>query len=458
MVRRGVGGFGETIVAESTASGHAALAVVRLSGEKAFAIAEGVAGTLPPPRVLRLRSLKGAGGRPIDHAMIVAMPGPRSYTGEDIVEFHTHGSPLVVQALLGRCRELGARHAEPGEFTERAFIGGRMDLLQVEAVADLIAAESEADREFALLQSTGEFSSLVRDVTMRVEKVVADWRAAIDFSDYLDDEEITTDHYLELEAIEKLLRGWRNEADGRARGGRSVVLCGPPNAGKSTLLNAWMDDERALVDAEPGTTRDPIEVSVNVGHHRFSLWDTAGLRVASDHLEERGVALAKRRIVEADFALWLSPTDAMRWPDESFDRAVLRFGGKHGGVVLTKTDLVTSSELAELEQEVRRRGWGYLGAVSAPSSKGLSTLRDQVYRTLDPTVVGAGRIAYRRRHLEAIDEALSALDRLHGAAEAPLDVKTSELERVIHALGRLLGRDVEGALLDRIFDEFCIGK
>ncbi|MCA6297399.1 MAG: tRNA uridine-5-carboxymethylaminomethyl(34) synthesis GTPase MnmE, partial [Phenylobacterium sp.] len=295
----------DTIFAPATAPGRAAVAVVRLSGPRAGEALSALAGRRPAPRRAAVRKLKDAVGRVLDEALVLWMPGPASYTGEDSAELHLHGGPAVVAGVLEALAGLGLRLAEPGEFTRRAFENGRLDLAQAEGVADLIEAETEAQRRQALDQLDGALGRAREAWRSDLVEALALFEAAVDFPD----EDLPEDVAARARpAIERLLTALKSALEGveraeRVRDGYAIALIGAPNAGKSTLLNALSRREAAIVTATPGTTRDVIEVTLQLAGYKVILADTAGLRDTLDEVEAEGVRRARRRAEAADLRL-----------------------------------------------------------------------------------------------------------------------------------------------------------
>jgi tRNA modification GTPase len=430
----------DTVVACATPSGVGALAVVRLSGPQALAIGQKIAAGTRCSHQLVLGRIFSLDGELLDEGMIAEMHRPRSYTGEDSVEFYLHGSRAVVSAVIECCIEHGARLAGPGEFTMRAFLNGRIDLTQAEAVADLIASESDMERQTALRQLKGSFASRVNELIEALEGVLADWRAALDFPEYPTGEGLIDTHWPVLMGAEQAIRElWSQGKIAKLK--RSMVLCGAPNVGKSTLLNAWMGEERVLVDATPGTTRDPVEVVFQKDACRYSLWDTAGIREA-DGLEARGIAMALERARQADLCLWLVTPINPVWPPEELALAV----------VGSKADVATAQMRQMIEEEAARRNLPFLGWISGVSKEGVAELQQHLSAGM------GGGSGLRERHLEALRVALDHLEKTGQAYDLPLDLRAMELELSIKSLAGILGRDVDSEVLRKIFAAFCIGK
>lgn len=413
-------------------TGHGgAVATIRLSGPLSLQIAESLANALPPPRQAGLRRLR-QGGDLLDEALLVTFPAPHSFTGEDVVELSIHGGRAVVAAVSKALVALGARPAEPGEFSRRAFENGRMDLLQAEAMADLIAAETENQRRQALEGHLHDSCLAWRE---RLRHLLAQQEALIDFPDEDLPPEVD-------EALLAGIRSLRGEMQGallaapaaeRLREGLEFVILGPPNAGKSTLLNALAGEEIAIVSDHPGTTRDAVGVRVDLGGVPVRLTDTAGLRETSDEIEAEGVRRAKARAEQADFVILVSgPASAFAAPPGG--AGVLR--------VRTKADLVKD----ELEF-----------CVSAKTGQGIEALRarlaDEALALTDRQ--GAAALA-RPRQIACVRDTMIALDMALSLEEPEL--RGEELRTAARALARLAGGIGVEEILDAVFSGFCIGK
>jgi tRNA modification GTPase len=443
----------DTIVAPATASGGA-VAILRLSGPEARRIGQALAPRRDAGLSHRLvrAAVRGADDAVLDDALVVEMHGPRSYTGEDVVEVHLHGGVAVTEAVLGRVLRLGARHAQPGEFTLRAFLNGRMDLAQAEAVADLVGARNEAARAAAVTQLAGGVSRRVEGVIETLEGVLSAWRAVLDFPEYPTGDAPTAAQAETLRETLAVVRRLADTARVDVDRGFRVALTGAPNVGKSTLLNAWAGHERVLVDDAPGTTRDPVDLQVGSGAHAWWVCDTAGIRDAADGLEGRGVRLSLERAGAADLVLWLVAVDAPTWPTVAWPRLML---------VGSRADLGDRAGRDALAAAAGERGHRIEAWVSGKTGEGVDDLRHVVARRMLQEAPGTGQtVVVRRRHVEALracEDALAAV--LHGLENrATLDILGLDLEEAARRLGTILGRDVDGAVLDRIFADFCIGK
>ena len=455
-----------TIFAPATAAGRAGIAVIRLSGPDTAAALEALAGDLPPPRRAsrrRLRAPEGAGdgpGEPLDDALVLWFPGPASYTGEDAAELHLHGGRAVVAAVLAALGALpGLRPAEPGEFTRRAFEAGKLDLTAVEGLADLVAAESEAQRRQALRQLDGALAALYDGWRGALLHSLAHLEAAIDFPD----EDLPADiagsvaHNIKYVGDAISLHIDDDHRGERLREGLFVAIVGAPNVGKSSLLNRLARRDAAIVSSLAGTTRDVIEVQLDLGGLPVVLADTAGLRekadlgeragAAHDPVEAEGMRRALARAAAAD--LKIAVFDAESWP--ATDARTREMVDGDTLVVVNKTDLCALPDAGA--SLAGRPAW----PLSCLDGRGieafLGALGEAVAERLEPTGTAA---LTRERHRAALTECALALARFPAATAVELGAE--ELRLSTRALGRITGRvDVE-ELLDVIFAEFCIGK
>ncbi|WP_127901343.1 tRNA uridine-5-carboxymethylaminomethyl(34) synthesis GTPase MnmE [Solirhodobacter olei] len=428
----------DTIYALASARGKAGVAVLRISGPAAFAAAKALAGALPPPRQAGLRRLNDAGGEMLDEALVLTFAEGASFTGEPVVELHLHGSPAITAAVLGALgQDPGLRLAEPGEFTRRALENGRLDLAQVEGLADLIEAETEAQRRQAQRVLSGAVGQRAEDWRRRLIRAAALLEATIDFAD----EDVPVDVTPEvLELIDGVAAELVREAEGasvseRIRDGFEVAIVGRPNAGKSTLLNALAGREAAITSEFAGTTRDVIEVRMDLTGLPVTVLDTAGLRSTEDAVETIGVARAVDRARQADLRIFLC--DEAGLPDELSPVA--------GDLIVQgKADVFPGDGLR----------------ISGKTGQGVGELIARISEALATRAAGAATIT-RERHRLAVIRAIGAMESarlevLEGQGRAELAAEA--LRGAIRALDSLVGRvDVEH-LLDEIFASFCIGK
>ena len=427
----------DTIFAQATAMGRAGVSVVRVSGPLSHEICTQMVGSLPQPRATALRMVKGRYGSFIDQALIISFSGPESFTGEDVVELHLHGSIAIMRRVL---EELGlfegARLAEPGEFTRRALENGRLDLVQVEGLADLIEAETEAQRKQALRVLSGELGSKVDSWRMSLIRAAALLEATIDFSD--EDVPIdVSDEVLELlGGVEKelLTEIEGTKAAERIRTGFEVAIVGAPNVGKSTLLNRLSGREAAITSNIAGTTRDVIEVRMDLGGLAVTLLDTAGIRESTDEIETMGVELALRRAAQADLRVFLLEEGANPPFDPLNDDIMLK----------AKADITGAS----------------YPAVSGKSGSGVDQLLQNIEAVLEELASGAG-LATHARHASAMKAARDCIiktQELLKIGPHVYDISAAELRIGIRALEVLVGRIDAENLLDEIFASFCLGK
>ena len=422
----------DTIFALSSGRPPAAVAIIRTSGPDAFAAAEALAGRLPLAREVLLRTLRDpASGDVIDRALVVRFVAPHSATGEDIVEYQCHGGRAVVDRLLSALSARpGLRLAEPGEFTRRALRNGRIDLTEAEALADLVEAETELQRRAAIAR--GGMHARIEEWRQRLVELSARAEAAIDYVG--DEDETAADAEALADAARRLAGEW-DEWLARPRveplrDGVRVVVAGPVNAGKSSLINAMSESERVIVTAIPGTTRDVVEVPVAIGGLPVVLVDTAGLRDSADPVEQIGVARAGDEVAGADVLLWLGE------PGEAPDHPRLL--------------------LVHARADLAGRGTAPLGslAVSAVSGAGLEQLLNQIGRLATEVLPEPGRVALNRRQAA---ELMSAHDDLCHASN-DLVLLAEALRQASHAFDRLTGRSGIDDMLDALFARFCLGK
>ena len=431
-----------TIFALASGNFRAAISVIRISGAETSEIVTTLAGGLPAPRRASLRAIRGANGDVLDRALILWLPGPASYTGENSAELHLHGGAAVLRAVLERLAALGARQAEPGEFTRRAFLNGRMDLLEAEGIADLVAAETDAQRRQALLQVSGTQSGILAGWADRLRRMLAWQEALIDFPD--EDLPPETDAVLQSEIRALAMEMDAAIADGergiKLRDGLVVAVIGAPNAGKSSIVNALAQRDIAIVSPIPGTTRDTLEAMIELRGVQITLVDTAGLRVTQDAVEAEGVRRALVRAAGADVVLRVIDANC---PVDAADELLMLPAQARQIVVFNKIDLAPAPRDA-------------LG-VSAASGDGLARLLDVLQEAACALAMPTGSaVLTRMRHVVALREAASAL-REAQRADLP-ELRGEDLRRAMRALGTMTGAvDVEG-ILDTVFGAFCIGK
>ncbi len=438
----------DTIFALSSGPPPAGVAIVRMSGSGVRFGLETLIDSMPEPRRASLRSIGRRGTEPIDRGLVLFFPGPASFTGEDMAELHLHGGRAVVAAVLAELGRLaGFRPAEAGEFTRRAFANDRMDLTQVEGLADLVQAETEAQRRQAYRQAQGGLGALYETWRERVVRARALLEAELDFSDEEDvpgsvSEQAWADVAALVREIDAHMADKRGE---RLREGAEVVVLGAPNAGKSSLVNAIARRDVAIVTAEPGTTRDLIEVHLDLDGFPATLVDTAGLREAEGTVEREGVKRAGARAEEADVVLWLSDLSGPEEVPPPLARSAIRVG--------TKVDVIDSAA------ERSRLAAGFDVLTSATTGEGVNDLLTMIGARLGAEFApGESPLITRERHRVALAGAVEAMQAGLADETRPLELRAEDLRRAGDAIGRITGRiDVED-LLDVIFRDFCIGK
>ncbi len=434
---------GNTIFAVASGAGRGAIAVLRVSGRQTGSVLTRLCGGCPAPRHAALRRLRDGAGETLDRALVLWMPGPASYTGEDSAEFHVHAGKAVVDGVADALVALGCRPAEPGEFTRRAFLNGRMDLVEAEAVADLIEAETAAQRRQALRQLDGGLGAVLDGWASRLKRILAHQEALIDFPDEDLPPALEAAMLADIAALANEMGAYAQDAarGERLREGLTFAVVGPPNVGKSSLINRLSGRDAAIVAPTPGTTRDAIEVRVVLGGVPVTLVDTAGLRETAEPVEAEGVRRARARAVAADLVILVDAVDrsapGAAEPIEPGALPVVR--------VLNKVDLAPPAH-------------GIAGlAVSARTGAGLDRLQAALAdHAVALTQAEGPPPLTRARHRAALQEAIVYLGDA-STAQLP-ELRAEELRLALVALGRIAGVVGVEDLLDVIFSQFCIGK
>ncbi len=452
----------DTIVALSTPAGEAGIAVVRVSGPAAVSIVDAMApGTREAEsHRLVLRELCDSTGVPLDEALVAVMRAPASYTGEDLVEISCHGGMQVVADIIEDIMARGARLAGPGEFTKRAYLTGKMDLAQAEAVADLIAAETSLQRRVALEQVEGGLSRRVRECEEMLLEELALVEVSIDFSE----EEVPLRTAEETRRTAGAVRGrlarlLESEIAGRRlRRGIRATIVGPRNVGKSSLYNALIGEERAIVSPVPGTTRDLLSERIHVGGFTCRLEDTAGLAETGCEIETRGIELGREAAQRADIVLFV--LDGSVEIDNDTRSRVERMDKAKLLVIANKSDLGLARGAEEIKAIL---DVNEIVVASALAGEGLEEIRGWIHAHAVAREAGRlerERVAVNSRQADALREAAAAMERLEALAKeaAPAELMSIEIRAAADALGRVTGRTVAEDLLDTIFSRFCIGK
>jgi len=442
----------QTIFALASAQGRAGVSVIRLSGPQAADTVSALIGRLPEPRYASLARLRHD-GELIDQALVLYFKAPHSFTGEDCAEFHIHGSRAVLERLYAVFRDRGLRHAEPGEFSRRAFENGKLDLTQAEAISDLVEAESEAQRRQALMQLEGGFRDRYAGWRDALIRVLAHIEAIVDFPDedipaHLSERIVGDIIALKSEVSSAISDSQRGQ---QIREGYRIAIMGKPNAGKSSLFNALLESDAAIVTPIAGTTRDVIESQIRIGPYSALIYDTAGLRETEDVVESEGIRRAMAKGGSADLRLWV--VDA---GEPVSDALTAMQAGDY--LILNKTDIASQNSLMSLrvameDKEVR------LFAISLLKSEGLDALRDALRADLEQALsLSTFPAATRERHMERLREVEACLDRALGIGFATPELMAEDVRQALSAFDALFGRTDVEQVLDHIFSSFCIGK
>ena len=460
----------DTIVAPATARQAAAIAVLRLSGPTSHAIAARVAGKVTPPRIASLVTLRDAWGQTIDQALQLIFPAPASFTGEDMVEWHCHGGQLVVDLLLKQALELGARAAEAGEFTKRAFLNGKLDLHQAEAIAGLIAAGSRRMARLAAGSLCGGLAKPLTELTENLDWCRTQVETSLDFSDESIDPASHAAIGLSLSTQQQKLEAIIRSADANLAYVHSpqVLLAGQSNTGKSSLFNCLLGAERALVSEQAGTTRDLLRESLECGDTSIRLTDSAGLRTSDDAIEQAGIRLASDQIANSDVLLLVFdaraavPQQLWRQIQQTLLKRDSALASPSICWIANKIDLTQHApHLGELELdgEICPCIW-----TSAATGVGVNLLRDWLITSTQPQIAAGetgDAFLVRQRHLDALHETAQhlAAAALHLAeGESSLELAAESLRLARTAVGELTGQSASEELLGKIFAQFCIGK
>ncbi len=450
----------DTIAAIATASGRAGVGIIRISGPDARPISATLAGPMPAPRMAALRRFQRADATPIDEGLLLYFPAPHSFTGEDVVEIQAHGSPIALGEILEALCKAGARLARPGEFSERAFLNGRIDLAQAEAVADLIDASSRQAARAAVRSLQGEFSQRINAAVESLIALRVLLEAALDFAD----EEIpaaaprAVDERLKVIA-EELSQVQKSAAQGRRlREGLRVAIAGKPNVGKSTLLNRLAGTDAAIVSPQAGTTRDVLREHIVIGGLPLILIDTAGLRDTDDAIEREGIRRAQAEIESAELLLWIvddrDESLETRSPDPQPNTAISA-QARQSLIVRNKCDLSANTPGVVVDQQGAR-----MIRVCAASGAGCDILIAAIQQAAGLDNNSEQVYSARARHLEALDLALVRVQAAQTLAQQHFDAVliAEELRLAQHALEAITGKFTSEDLLGRIFGSFCLGK
>ena len=443
----------DTIAAIATAAGRGGIGVIRVSGQLSEVIAKQLCGKLSLPRVAEFARFKNRAGKQIDQGLILYFPAPSSFTGEPVIELHGHGGAVVLDQILNRVIELGARLAQPGEFSQRAFLNDKIDLTQAEAIADLIDASSQKAARAAVRSLEGEFSDKINSLLAMLIELRIYVESAIDFPeeeiDFISEGQVEQKTQTVLDQVDHLIES--AEQGKLLREGMTVVIAGKPNAGKSSLLNALAQNQSAIVTDIPGTTRDILKETISIDGLPINIIDTAGLRDSDDPIEQEGIRRAKAQIQAADCVLNIIDTTTA-------DKVSDKFDFEHTDVkiiyVYNKIDLIDQqSQVNKSENKAKI----YL---SAKTGEGLDQLRQQLKQLVGYESDAEGVFIARRRHLDALERARKNIaNGIYVLKQAKAgELLAEDLLHAQNALNEITGEFGSDDLLGKIFSTFCIGK
>jgi tRNA modification GTPase len=447
-----------TIAAIATPPGRGGVGIIRVSGSKVKEIAQDILGFLPPVRVAKYADFLAADASIIDQGLAIYFAAPNSFTGEDVLELHGHGGTFVLDRLLQRLIELGAELAKPGEFSQRAFLNGKIDLVQAEAIADLIDASSHHAAKSAVKSLQGEFSEKINDLVNEVIQLRMFVEAAIDFPDeevdFLNQGQVQNKIKKLSQILENIFQAAQQGV--RLREGLNLVIVGKPNVGKSSLLNALAGEDVAIVTNIPGTTRDVLRETILIDGHPIHFIDTAGLRESNDVIEQEGIKRAQQQLLKADHVLVVIDEMNDEIIAELLQKIPSSLSKDSISLIQNKIDLTPEDAgIAEIG-----RGFSAFVKISAKTMAGISILKNHLLKILGVHQHQEGIYSARRRHLELLQEAKTHLEKSdHCFSESPSsEIIAEELRLVQLALGEITGQFRADDLLGKIFSNFCIGK
>lgn len=449
----------DTICALATPAGRGGVSIIRISGQKASELCLAITGCLPPPYHAQVCSFKHPDTSVIDQGLVLYFKSPHSFTGEDVCELHTHGSPVVTDMILKLLLGLGARLAKPGEFSERAFLNDKIDLAQAEAIADLINSASISAAQFAIRSLQGEFSRLIHILVEKLTGLRIYIEAAMDFPDeevdFLNDGDVAEKlSVLRAELDSIMLQAKQGSL---VREGIRVVIAGEPNAGKSTLLNMLSGEDHAIVTNIPGTTRDVLQQTINIDGLPIHILDTAGIRSSEDPVEQEGIRRAWQAIKDADLILLINDFSKLANLNQNYIWNLFTADAQYKHkllLLLNKIDLTEQSPGILQVHDIEAL------AISASQGLGIDLLRNKLKEFAGFTVQEEGGFIARRRHIVALEQAINNLQQaqIMLASTKSGELVAEELRRAQNALGEITGKVSSDDLLGKIFSSFCIGK